>query len=94
MSTPDESASVVRRATEDPDFRERLLTNPTATLSELLGDAIPDDVEVVVVENTSTRIHILLPDENLAGGEEDVMARVSAGFGQFCHELHTRPPWA
>lgn len=56
---------IVRRAVEDPDFRERLTENPAAAWEEVTGVPVPDDVELVVLRNTRYTIHIALPDARL-----------------------------
>lgn len=58
-------ALVLRRAVEDPDFREQLRADPTSTIEEATGVSVPDDVEIVVVENTSKRFHLVLPPADL-----------------------------
>jgi hypothetical protein len=52
---------VVRRAWADAEFRRRLLEAPKAALAEDLGIALPDDLEVVVVEERPDRLCIVLP---------------------------------
>ncbi|MDI3290085.1 NHLP leader peptide family RiPP precursor [Polyangium sp. 15x6] len=50
----------VLRAWQDPEFRQKLIDDPNAVLSEL-GFKIPAGVRFVVVENTHDRRHIVLP---------------------------------
>jgi len=58
-------ALITRRAIEDPDFRERLMEDPRSTIAEATGQDIPEDVEVVVVENGPKTFHIVLPSGDL-----------------------------
>jgi hypothetical protein len=52
--------AVTARALSDKRFRNRLLKNPKAVLRKE-GLEIPDDVEIVVHENTDDTIHLVLP---------------------------------
>ena len=65
---------VLRRVFEDPDFRERLLADPAGTWSEVTGVAVPDDVELVVLENGPKTVHIVLPDPSLSRADLDAGA--------------------
>ncbi|HNW92557.1 MAG TPA: NHLP leader peptide family RiPP precursor [bacterium] len=49
------------RAHEDATFKQRLLANPKATISEVLGISIPDDVAVTVLEEKPNQLYIVLP---------------------------------
>src|SRR5437868_9043997 len=53
--SPALGARVVARAWTDPAFKERLLADGSAAVAEL-GIAFPDDVRLLVVENTP-RVH-------------------------------------
>ena len=67
---------ITRRAIKDPDFRERLVDDPRSTIAEATGQDIPDDVEIVVVENGPKTFHIVLPSSDL-----DIEAlEVSGGY--------------
>lgn len=66
--SPDEDspwALLTRRALEDPDFRERLIDDPRSTIAEATGQEVPEDVEVVVIENGPKKFHIVLPSADL-----------------------------
>ena len=69
---------VVAKAWADPDFKAKLLADPKTVLKEN-GVEIPEDAEILVVENTDKIVHLILPPaptgqlseealENLAGG--------------------------
>ena len=59
--TPDDLwAMVIERSWRDADFKQRLKTDPKAVLNEL-GFALPDGLEVEVVENSATKIYMTLP---------------------------------
>jgi hypothetical protein len=52
---------IVSRALRDPEFRARLVTSPREAVAEELGVELPERLEVVVVEEHSDRIAIVLP---------------------------------
>jgi len=79
MSGPSQGALVIRRAIADPEFRQRLQANPSSAIEEATGVSVPDDVEIVVVENTSQRFHVVLPPEDL---DLVAMDHVGGGFAQ------------
>ena len=70
---------LTRRAIEDPDFRERLIQDPRSTIAEATGQDVPEDVEIVVVENGPKNIHIVLPSEDLDLSAMDVSGGVLCG---------------
>lgn len=60
-------ALVRDRLAADPEFRARLMADPRAALSELVGMDIPDAVSIEVHEESLTAIHLVVPP---AFGEE------------------------
>jgi len=97
MSNPDSPTDespqtlITRRAIEDPDFRERLIEDPRSTIAEATGQDIPDDIEIVVVENGPTTFHIVLPSTDLDLSETDVAGGFLCGpfylRGETCHAM-------
>ena len=77
-------ALITRRAIEDPDFRERLIDDPRSTIVEATGWDVPEDMEVVVVENGPKTFHIVLPSPDLDFSETDV----AAGMCLLCGPWH------
>jgi hypothetical protein len=70
---------VVARAWSDEAFKRRLLAEPGAVLREQ-GMDVPPGVEVRVVENTDTLIHLPLPPKPAAGElSEEQLDAVAAG---------------
>lgn len=62
----------------DPKFREKLKSNPKATIAELLGLTLPEGMNVVVHEEDADTLHFVLPPagDELSAAE---LARVSGG---------------
>ena len=79
---------IARKAWSDPDFKQRLLSNPRAVISEELsnikeGVSIPENVDVKVVEEKPDEIYMVLPvnPEQVTGkalSEED-LERIAGG---------------
>ena len=78
---------IVARAWTDDAFKQQLIANPTEVL-KAQGVAIPEGVDVRVVENTESTIYLILParpggeisDEQLtevAGGAAELPATIS-----------------
>ena len=51
------------KAMEDGEFKQALLANPKAVLNEELGQAIPEKVEVTVVEETADTRYLVIPPQ-------------------------------
>jgi len=79
---------IARKAWSDPDFKQRLLSDPRAVISEELsnikeGVSIPENVKVKVVEEKPDEIYLVLPvnPEDVTGRpltEED-LDRIAGG---------------
>ena len=66
---------------EDPDFRDRLKADPRTVLTEIVGQELPEDVEIVVVENGPKTFHIVLPPSDISIDELDATAGGFGGWG-------------
>ena len=83
---------LIQRSLEDESFRQRLLADPKRAVEEELGTRLPEDLQVVAVEETADTAYLVLPSrsteaqeagelsnrdlEAVAGGWE----QVSSGF--------------
>jgi hypothetical protein len=61
---------LIQRSLQDETFRRRLLDDPKGTLERELGSALPEGVEVRVVEESADTIYLVLPP----GRSADVQA--------------------
>ena len=52
---------ILTRASEDADFRARLVADPKSAISAETGTVIPDGFDVVVHEDGATTAHLVLP---------------------------------
>ena len=57
--SPQDGARIVARAWVDAEFKARLLSDPKATLDEI-GHPLPNDPNLVVLENTETLHHLVV----------------------------------
>jgi len=78
LSRNELEAQIVARAWADDDFRERLKADPRAAVEEVTGVAVPESIEIEVLEETPEKGYLVIPlnrveisDEQLdvAGGE-------------------------
>ena len=62
MDTPSEMRSkIVARATDDPDFRTCLLTDPKGAVADELDVRIPVGMSIQVHEDSAMSAHLVLP---------------------------------
>ena len=83
MAVPTRSeveAIIAERIAADPGFRDTLLADPRAVLSEVVGFDIPESVQVELHEESLTQIHLTIPaSENLSDSDLELVA--GAGWG-------------
>jgi hypothetical protein len=60
---------LVERSVHDDAFRRRLLEDPRATVEEELATRLPEDVQVMAVEETADTIYLVLPSASPLVGE-------------------------
>ena len=75
----DVDAMVRDRLASDPAFREQLLADPRAALSQLVGIDLPDVVKVTVHEESLTDLHLVLPAVSSKGELADDELELAAG---------------
>ena len=68
---------VIGRAKADPEFRDRLKAAPREAIRAEIGIAIPEGMNVVVLEDGAGTAHVVLPPP--ARLEEADLARISGG---------------
>ena len=52
---------IVGKATDDAEFRTRLVSDPKAALNDEFGVNLPDNFAISVHEDSSTHVHLVLP---------------------------------
>ena len=80
-SAADPREQIVARAATDPAFRQQLLATPKSTLERALGITLPPSMEVVIMEETASRLCLVLPAQALADQElpDEQLAGVAGG---------------
>jgi hypothetical protein len=73
------ATQVISKAWKDPQFKEKLLSDPRAALEEA-GIKPPAGVEIKVVENTAHTAHLVLPPPPSPEISEESLALVSGGW--------------
>jgi hypothetical protein len=63
--------ALIRRSLKDETFRQRLLANPKATIEQELGERLPADLKVQVLEETQDTVYLVLPPSRAAGELSD-----------------------
>ncbi|HEX5850720.1 MAG TPA: NHLP leader peptide family RiPP precursor [Rubrobacter sp.] len=61
---------LIERSLEDDAFRQRLVEEPKGVVEQELGMRLPEEVRVMVVEETSDTIYLVIPGTPMAGREE------------------------
>jgi Nitrile hydratase, alpha chain len=61
VSRKDVREALVRTALKDESFRESLVANPKLAVEQTLGTKLPEDMEVVAVQDTDEKMFIVLP---------------------------------
>jgi hypothetical protein len=83
---PDPQSGVIGQAMSDPAFRKKLLADPAGTLRRA-GVEVPEGVTIAVVEDTATKVHLVLPareDETLDSDLDAAVGGRPPGCGPTC----------
>lgn len=54
-------SDIVKKASENPEFMEKLLADPKAAIQDATGVTLPDDINFYVHKQSSTNVHLVLP---------------------------------
>ena len=90
---------IIAKSWQDDAFKQEILNNPKAVLSREIGQPLPDDVEIRVVEETPNIVYLVLPmkpitpedDAEISEAELDAVAGGRACQPVFRTLIHTRP---
>ncbi|WP_409342766.1 NHLP leader peptide family RiPP precursor [Paenibacillus sp. MBLB4367] len=52
---------IIQKAWEDAAFKAKLLADPKAAVQEAFGIVIPDSVDLVTVEETTSKFYLVIP---------------------------------
>ncbi|MEM8618549.1 MAG: hypothetical protein AAGF73_02380 [Actinomycetota bacterium] len=72
----------------DPQLRDRFRNDPKTALAEWIGQQLPDNVEIVAVEDSPERVHVIIPPEPVTKvddtvSDQELDAVSGAGFLPF-----------
>ena len=85
-------ADLVRRASLDPEFKQRFTSNPRGSLKEL-GYILKDGIELRVLEDTPQVMHVILPIDGWVdvpdAKEADRIAGINSGVCNSSASSHT-----
>jgi len=63
ISRKDVKDIIVMAELKSEEFRESLLANPKLALERALGTTLPEDLEVVLLQETENKVYIVLPTQ-------------------------------
>ncbi|THF81671.1 NHLP leader peptide family RiPP precursor [Cohnella fermenti] len=63
MSVESLKVQIIKKAWEDPEFKQLLLADPQTALKQEFGVDIPEGVELKVVEETASSFYLVIPPE-------------------------------
>lgn len=75
-------SKILKLAAERPEFKEKLFKDPKAVIEKMANFKFPDDFEVVVHEDTPSKLNIVLPNTS----DELSEVELSAVAGGVCWE--------
>ena len=77
---------LIQKASNDSEFRSRLLENPRSTVEAEFGVTLPENFTIRVHEQSATEAHLVLPpDAKLS--EEDLKLISGGGCGACVYNL-------
>jgi hypothetical protein len=77
-------AEIVAKAWQDETFKQDLLSNPRAVFEKEIGNSMPEDLQISVVEETPQHIYINIPVkpviENSEQLSDEALEAVAGGW--------------
>jgi len=61
---------IIAKAWEDEAFRQELIANPKAVFAREYGQALPDNFDLEVIQETPNKAYFVLPENPVEGIEE------------------------
>jgi len=71
-------SKVIKNASENPEFRQRLTQNAKEVIEEMVNFKFPEEYEIEVHEDTPSKLNIVLPSMSEELSEVDLSA-ISGG---------------
>lgn len=63
MSMDAMKAQIIKKAWEDPQFKQQLQDDPASALKEAFGLELPPDIKLNVVEETPSSYYLVIPSK-------------------------------
>jgi len=81
----DLEAKLIEKAMADEAFKRELMSNPKAAIAKEVGQEVPAELEIEVLEQTPTKLYLVLPmSESEASPSEELaeeqLEAVAGGF--------------
>ena len=76
---------IIKRASEDANFRDKLLSNPKEVVEGMLQFKLPQDFEITVHQDTTDKINLVLPYQPDELSEVELNA---ISGGKKCYAMH------
>ncbi len=67
---------IVNNAVKNPSFKEKLKQNPKKTIEQECQIQLPEDVSVIILENSPKKVYFVLPIPNLPGEEGELFQKL------------------
>lgn len=64
--------NLIERALQDEAFKQELLNNPKAVYARESGEELPKNLEFEVIQETSNKVYLVLPNNPASGVEEEL----------------------
>jgi len=71
-------AKIIKLASENPEFKQKLVENPKEVFEKIVDFKFPEDFEIAVHQDTQRTLNIVLPDTTDELSEVE-LAAVSGG---------------
>lgn len=72
---------LITRALKDESFRAELIANPKAVIEQEIGSKLPDELEIMVLEETEDTVYMVLPCNPYEGlSEEELKASLGMTY--------------
>lgn len=82
-------AQVLTRAQQDSAFRQQLTQDPKGVIAREMGVTLPDSVNVEVVEETPSKVYLVLPPRAASAGTQLSDAELESVAGGWSIDVST-----
>jgi hypothetical protein len=77
-------AALIRKCSEDPDFRSKVLENPKGMLEQALGQKLPENLSIFVHQENLNTLHFSIPPARASLEQElsdEQLEQIAGGTG-------------